>query len=817
MALKIKNLTIKGTVGDDELYGFEGNDKLNGLAGNDTLDGDVGRDTMFGGNGDDYYYVDNAKDVVTETNANIEIGGYDTVETTLLSYTLPKNIENLIFAISEDVKGMGNKLDNEISGDIGNDTFSGSLGDDTLIGGEGNDTAIFSNAKDQYEINAEINENGESQITVSFIGIAKKGVINDGEDTLIGVEYLQFSNDIINAKDLFPSDDTVDSPTIPESSQTGEATAPIIYQTNDVNQLDSITTLLTYSPAVANGTNYSTFEPEKWRTRASDSSLAVDLTQTQTLSNQFSLQGKLEGGENSQLWYKIKLTSSATLQVSDLSVDAAIIDVSVFNSDLDGSRYSFGVNPELHTYKNLPAGDYFVGIQKEADATVTQLNQPSDFKISIGTTQNVLKADAEHPKPAVEKDTNDNLVLTYSFDLMNGVMDTETLGLHPTAFSQEQKAATRLALQDYANIAKLKFVEFPNGSSEIADITFTNVRNLGSAAADTFSSTSDMNDAMPALIRVSASDESNNEVAVGGYGYSTLLHEIGHALGLKHPRSYGSGGGDSDLPYLVDSKDNNQYTLMSYNEYTNQVTDNNKTINLRQNSGATSEQTPLLYDIAAIQLLYGANTGYNATNSTYHWGANTEPFMSIWDASGVDRIDASNQTQPQIVDLRAGEFSSIGAATLEYSNGSTKFYPAKNNVSVAYGTIIEEAIGGSGNDTLIGNSFANQLTGNGGSDNFIFASQLSESNVDTITDFSSEDKLTLNRSIFSGLNGSNQLKSEAFLMGHSAENSLQRIIFDTLTHGLFYDSDGLGGAVPIEFAILSNVTQLNANQIFIQG
>ena len=79
------------------------------------------------------------------------------------------------------------------------------------------------------------------------------------------------------------------------------------------------------------------------------------------------------------------------------------------------------------------------------------------------------------------------------------------------------------------------------------------------------------------------------------------------------------------------------------------------------------------------------------------------------------------------------------------------------------------------------------------------------------------DKLTLNRSIFSGLNGSNQLKSEAFFMGHSAENSLQRIIFDTLTHGLFYDSDGLGGAVPIEFAILSNVTQLNANQIFIQG
>ncbi len=739
-------------------------------------------------------------------------------------------------------------------------------------------------------------------------------------------------------------------PTLPitliTSTQNFEAKAPFVYQTNNVNQLDSVTTLLTYSPSVTNGVDYSTFTAEQWRIRASDARLAFDLTQTNNTTNRVVFQGNLEAFSQAQTWYKIHLTETSSLNVQDLSKNADVIQAALFTSDgSNGVTYFksiFDASGQLNSYQNLPAGDYLLRIDKGAvSSTDARLNQAADFNVLLNTepsddfilpalqfnaatstihaelaaqqtdvyykftldnttkftldSTNVaqqfdigfykststsgligtsysyfsdkpkahvyelsagtyylnvsvispfsvlktldipiiatsisfnttftsiapsnLKADIDHPKTPFQRDADGNLVLTYSFDLSK-IPNPADASPNPTKFSDAQQIAARLAFQEYANIAKLKFVEIPSGSSEKADITFANVSNLGTASADTLSSSSLMNDFINALIRVDLSDKSNSDVIVGSYGYSTLLHEMGHALGLKHPRSYGAGGSGSISPFLTDAKDNEQYTLMSYNDYTNTTADG---YDLNTNSAAISEKTPMLYDIAAIQSLYGANMSYNVGDTLYRWDTNTNPRMTIWDAGGVDTIDASNQTQVQTLDLRAGQFSSIGAATLMYSDNSTELYPAKDNLSIAYDAVIEKAIGGSADDTLIGNSVANQLTGNAGSDNFVFSSTLSAFNVDVITDFSTEDKLTLNRAVFSGLNSGNSLTTDKLLVGNTAtaaENTLQRIIFNVLNHSLFYDSDGLGGAAPIEFAILSNVTQLNANQIFIQG
>jgi len=733
--------------------------------------------------------------------------------------------------------------------------------------------------------------------------------------------------------------------TLITSTQNFEAKAPFVYQTNNVNQLDSVTTLLTYSPSVTNGVDYSTFETEQWRIRASDAKLAFDLTQTDNTTNRVVFQGNLEAFSQAQTWYKIHLTETSSLNVQDLSKNADVIEAALFTSDgSNGVTYFksiFDASGQLNSYQNLPAGDYLLRIDKGAvSSTDARLNQAADFNVLLNTepsddfilpalqfnattstihaelaaqqtdvyykftldnttkftldttnfanqfdikfwkpelngsllsvnytyflnkqTSHIyemsagtyylnvsaispfsvlktldipitatsisfnttftstapssLKADIEHPKTPFQHDADGNLVLTYSFDLSK-IADPADASPNPTKFSDAQQIAARLAFQEYANIAKLKFVEVLSGSSEKADITFTNVSNLGVPAADTSASLSWMNDFVNALIRVDLSDESNLDVSVGSHGYSTILHEMGHALGLKHPQQY-VGGGVSDAPYLIDAKDNEQYTLMSYNDYLNKTPDGT---DLNANSGAVSEKTPMLYDVAAIQSLYGANTGYNVSDTVYRWDTNTNPRMTIWDGGGVDTIDASNQTQMQILDLRAGQFSSIGAATLMYSDNSMELYPAKDNLSIAYDTVIEKAAGGSADDTLIGNSVANQLTGNAGSDNFVFSSTLSAFNVDVITDFSTEDKLTLNRAVFSGLNSGNSLTTDKILVGNTttaAENTLQRIIFNVLNHSLFYDSDGLGGAAPIEFAILSNVTQLNANQIFIQG
>ncbi len=96
MATTKKGLKLNGTKNNDTLVGEEKADSLNGLAGDDYLDGKLGADTLIGGNGNDYYVVDNVKDVVTEINKNLVIGGNDTVETSLPTYIVPTNVENLI-------------------------------------------------------------------------------------------------------------------------------------------------------------------------------------------------------------------------------------------------------------------------------------------------------------------------------------------------------------------------------------------------------------------------------------------------------------------------------------------------------------------------------------------------------------------------------------------------------------------------------------------------------------------------------------------------------------------------------------------------
>jgi Ca2+-binding RTX toxin-like protein len=130
--------TIIGGKLADTLYGNGGNDRLEGGAGNDTLDGGTGADTLIGGAGDDTYVVDNVGDVVTEASN----AGTDTVRTTLSSYTLAANVENLTFAGSGAFTGTGNALNNVITGGAGADTLDGGAGNDKLIGGDGDDILI---------------------------------------------------------------------------------------------------------------------------------------------------------------------------------------------------------------------------------------------------------------------------------------------------------------------------------------------------------------------------------------------------------------------------------------------------------------------------------------------------------------------------------------------------------------------------------------------------------------------------------------------------------------------------------------------------
>jgi Ca2+-binding RTX toxin-like protein len=141
-----ENNYIYGNGGSDTLYGNDGYDTLTGNGGNDFLYGGTGGDVLSGGTGADYmegntdndiYIVDNVGDTVVEASGE----GIDGVYTTLLSYTLGSDVENLTYnAFSGNFTGTGNSLDNVIFGGNGNDILTGSGGNDELRGQSGNDT-----------------------------------------------------------------------------------------------------------------------------------------------------------------------------------------------------------------------------------------------------------------------------------------------------------------------------------------------------------------------------------------------------------------------------------------------------------------------------------------------------------------------------------------------------------------------------------------------------------------------------------------------------------------------------------------------------
>ena len=201
----------------------------------------------------------------------------------------------------------------------------------------------------------------------------------------------------------------------------------------------------------------------------------------------------------------------------------------------------------------------------------------------------------------------------------------------------------------------------------------------------------------------------------GGYGYITILHEVGHGLGLNHPHD-----GSPLFPGITGSSDafstgTNGYnqginTVMSYNDG---LVANGLNPSTTQGYGWTG--TPMAFDIAAIQSMYGANNNYQTGDDTYvlpSSNANGTFYSSIWDAGGTDTIVAQGNTGA-VINLNAaslvnGDVDAGGAVSA--TNG------IYGGFTIANGAVIENATGGGGNDTITGNGVANSLFGGAGND-----------------------------------------------------------------------------------------------------
>ena len=401
-------------------------------------------------------------------------------------------------------------------------------------------------------------------------------------------------------------------------------------------------------------------------------------------------------------YYTVTLSGSGPTPLTDLFIElhsstGALLDTS--NSEDDGvTQYIFqatGTSYFISAGANsqTSAGQYTLQVDEASPTDALEWNISSPSTINVYFVGGDGNADATS---FVDADGN-------SFD--------------PAPWFSYEVAAAKAAFQTFSNVANVTF----NYVSDPSQADFMMV--LGSDAQVGALGYWNVDGGTVSLNGVNYNVDgagvfnyeawSSSTLAPGGDGFYTLIHEIGHGMGLAHPHD--QGGGSAVLPGVDSPFDDygdfsfNQglYTMMSYNPGNPQV-------------DGPSPQTygelggPMAFDIAILQAMYGAKASYNNGDNTYILpGANAAGtyYSAIWDGGGSDTIrydGASNAT----IDLRAASlrFDAFGGGLVSRVNG------IYGGLTIAAGVLIENAQGGSGADFIHGNDSANSLGGNGGAD-----------------------------------------------------------------------------------------------------
>ncbi|CAN5555284.1 M10 family metallopeptidase C-terminal domain-containing protein [soil metagenome] len=273
-------------------------------------------------------------------------------------------------------------------------------------------------------------------------------------------------------------------------------------------------------------------------------------------------------------------------------------------------------------------------------------------------------------------------------------------------FNSDQKAMARSALGLWDDVASVKF--------QAVDDSKPGMLRLGVAAI------TDNGDAFlpgdhpeAGDVKIKAGELLTVE-SPGSYAYFVFVHEIGHALGLKHPHDAGNPGN-----IVPPGQDSLEFSIMSYRSFPGAPV--NEPL---QSAVGSLPQTMMMNDIAAIQYLYGANFKHHSGNDRYVFDPGQDKiFETIWDGGGADTYDASHYRGDVSISLIPGKWSVLAhdqLAVLKDAGADSLF--ARGSVFNAYQyqgdtrSLIENAIGGDGDDRLTGNLAKNHLTGGDGKD-----------------------------------------------------------------------------------------------------
>lgn len=381
------------------------------------------------------------------------------------------------------------------------------------------------------------------------------------------------------------------------------------------------------------------------------------------------------------------------------------------------------------------------------------------------------------------------------------------------AWSDVEKYAFRSALDAWASVADIRFQELADNddSANLREfLTFESESVLGSHQSP-FNETDGTLNGYFNYNGVGWDYETQaGGLRPGGFGYLTLLQEIGRALGLANPHD--NVGNSGVFPGVTpgDASDSGDFNLNS--DVFTVMSDvhglHSKTVNGNfgeDNNGYALG--PMAFDVAAIQRLYGA-VAHNGGDNVYTVPNPNHPyFMTIWDTGGIDTIVGAYD-DGSTVDLRD--------ATLQAETGGGGFFSAKapntkyGAFTIAPGVVIENATGGFGADTLIGNAYDNVLTGGreddtlwggngadtliGGSDNDTLVYMNPGEGGDKVIGFESGgDKFQISQSGF-GLTGTGTLAASGatFENGTDASGASRTFLYDKPTGHLVFDSNGSG-------------------------